>query len=468
MNKEKLFGLEPGNLNKAYANLIKTFILLRYKIDSNSKIPLVSKSSEFVSGLEQIYRGEIPAKQFESDALVGTIRMGYGHHRMAYSVYSWILQKKLKPLLHDLLSIDSNEADAIKEIDGLYSQLSRASSEWGGLTEWAWGQITAQGNIGSLYLSTILAETYKNLLGDINKALPYISTYPLNGQIAVESGFNSVHQLICDNFPQYYLLVPGAINYVQSPSSYYKYIEMGVPKENLEIAGHWVSEPIATNAKLDSEARLRRINQKEAKRILLAIGGAGAQKNYTLDLLDLIKDKLKSGEIHLYINAGDHKGLSEILQEKLASLNINFTTIGSFKSMLDFCDDHSFHNKELKKPSAVTLFCFEKHFEAFLTTDYLIRISDIMATKPSELAFFPIPKLFIRRVGDHEAMSAFRSMELGEGTTECREVGHAVEMLKLLTEQDSILTRMNECVIKNFEDGIYFGSKKVVERALKI
>ncbi len=468
MNKEKLFGLDVGNLNKAYGNAIKAFMLMRYKIDTNNKIPLVSKPIEFVPGLEQVFRGEIPNKSFDTDVLVGTIRMGYGHHRMAYSVYSWVLQKKLKPLLHDLLAIDSNEATAIKEVDSLYSQFSRASSEWGGITEWAWGQITAQGNIGSLYLSSILAEAYKNLLSDINTSLPYISTYPLNGQIAVESGFKSVHQLICDNFPQYYLLVPGAMNYVQSPSSYYKYIEMGVPKENLEIAGHWVSEPIATNAKLDSEARLRRINQKEAKRILLAIGGAGAQKNYTLELLDKIKDKLKSSEIHLYINVGDHKGIYESLLEKLTELNISSTTVSSFKDLLQFTEDHSFHNKESKKPFAVTLFCFEKHFEAFLTTDHLIRISDIMATKPSELAFYPIPKLFIRRVGDHEAMSAFRSMELGEGTTECREVNHAVEMIKLLTEQDSILTRMNECVIKNFEDGIYFGSKKVVEQALKI
>ena len=92
----------------------------------------------------------------------------------------------------------------------------------------------------------------------------------------------------------------------------------------------------------------------------------------------------------------------------------------------------------------------------------------ILVTKPSELAFYPVPKIFIRRVGDHEAASAFRSMELGEGTTECREPEHAFEMVKLLTEQNQILQRMNECVIRNARDGIYDGAKNAVEMAVKL
>jgi hypothetical protein len=385
---------------------------------------------------------------------------------MAYSVYSHLIAKKIKPLLHDLLAIESNEATAIKEIDGLYSQMSRLSSEWGGVTEWAWGQITAQGNIGSLYLSTTLAESYVNMMGQLSKDQPYISTYPLNGQIAVEAGWKNVHQLIPDNYPQYYLLVPGAMNHVQSPASYYKFIEMGIPKENLNIAGHWVSEPIVSNIKTDSEARLKRIKSKQPKRILLAIGGAGAQKNYTLEFLEKLAPKLKNSEIHLFINTGDHKDIYKSILEKIESLDCSYSVIKDWNSLLNFCDTNSLESKEKSSLKQITLFHYENYFDAFLTTDLLIRISDILATKPSELAFFPIPKLFIRRVGDHEAASAFRSMELGEGTTECREVSHAMDMVKLLTEQDSILTRMNECILNNSLDEIYSGSKKVIEFAL--
>ena len=100
--------------------------------------------------------------------------MGYGHHRMAYAVYSWVLAKKSNHIYMIFLGIKSNRAVAIKEIDGLYSQMSRVSSEWGGPIEWMWGQITAQGNIGSLYLSNNLAESYANMMSDLSRSLPYL------------------------------------------------------------------------------------------------------------------------------------------------------------------------------------------------------------------------------------------------------------------------------------------------------
>ena len=75
---------------------------------------------------------------------------------------------------------------------------------------------------------------------------------------------------------------------------------------------------------------------------------------------------------------------------------------------------------------------------------------------------FPIPKIFIRRVGDHEAASAFRSMELGEGTMECREPEHAIEMLELFLEKSGIFNRMNECIIRNAREGVYDGSKNAI------
>lgn len=465
MNREKLFGIKPNFFTVAYSNFIKSAIFLRYSINPDQKITLGSKPSPILENLEIFQKGN--GVSVDKGILVGTVRMGYGHHRMAYSLYSWVLAKKIKPYLHDLLGIESSEAIAIKEIDGLYSQMSRLSSEWGGLVEWAWGQITAQGNIGSLYVSTILAESYTNMMSDLPRSMPYISTYPLNGQIAVEAGFTSVIHLIPDNFPQYYLLVPGALNLVQSPASYHKFIDMGVPKENLHIAGHWVSEPIVTNVESDSKMRLERIEKQKPKRLLLAIGGAGAQKNYTLSFIDKIKNKLKNGELHLFVNAGDHATMFDTLKEEFAKLGLNYNIVSNWKDLLEFCKTHSLDSNSEPNLAPVTIFYYTNYYEAFTTTDYLIRISDILVTKPSELAFYPIPKLFIRRVGDHEAASAFRSMELGEGTTECREPEHAVEMVKLLTEQKQILQRMNECVIRNAKDGIYDGAKNAVEIAMK-
>lgn len=74
----------------------------------------------------------------------------------------------------------------------------------------------------------------------------------------------------------------------------------------------------------------------------------------------------------------------------------------------------------LKRRAPVLLCAFDSYFPAVATTDIMCRAADVLACKPSELAFYPIPKLMIRRVGDHEQFSAIRAYELGDGTREVR------------------------------------------------
>lgn len=49
---------------------------------------------------------------------VGTIRMGFGHHRIAYAASSWGLDAGMATYFHDLLNIKSREASIIKKADG--------------------------------------------------------------------------------------------------------------------------------------------------------------------------------------------------------------------------------------------------------------------------------------------------------------------------------------------------------------
>lgn len=49
---------------------------------------------------------------------VGTIRMGFGHHRIAYAASSWGLDAGMGTYFHDLLNINSREAKIIKKADG--------------------------------------------------------------------------------------------------------------------------------------------------------------------------------------------------------------------------------------------------------------------------------------------------------------------------------------------------------------
>lgn len=465
-NREPFFGWEPPLFSSQIAQIVALGISKLYGLPQDSKLPLSSVDSYIHKGLKMIVRGEgTPVGQ---GLVVGSVRMGYGHHRMAFSVYSHSLDQKIPTYLHDLLAIESPESKAIADVDGLYSYFSRLSSEMGGPMEWVWGNLTNSGNKSSLFLSILLAKQYKRLMEDIPKENPIITTYPLNGQIAFESGFQKLIHLICDNHPQHYLLVPGALNLVQTEHNYKGFLSMGVPKENLEIAGHWVSKDVALNAAKDSSYRISRIEKKQPLVFLIPVGGAGAQRSYLTDLITLAKENLKSKSFYFLINTGDHEHIFNHFVGLLEKYQIEFGTIRSWKEVLDFQEEYKLEKNPKELPYPILLFHFKSHAEAFSATDLLIRTVDVLVTKPSELAFYPIPKLFIRRVGDHEEKSALYSLELGEGTVECREPEHAIDLMKVFINNKDILLRMNDCVIDYSKKEIYNGSKKAVEIAMNL
>jgi len=113
----------------------------------------------------------------------------------------------------------------------------------------------------------------------------------------------------------------------------------------------------------------------------------------------------------------------------------------------------------------VTLFAFDDYFPAVATTDLLSRVADVLCAKPSELAFYPVPKLNIRRVGDHEAYSALRSSEAGDGSLEVREADEAVEWVQMMRERAGVLDTMNTCIMQNAKQGVYDGCKVAVKLA---
>jgi hypothetical protein len=113
----------------------------------------------------------------------------------------------------------------------------------------------------------------------------------------------------------------------------------------------------------------------------------------------------------------------------------------------------------------VTLFAFSDYFPAVATTDVLSRVADVLCCKPSELAFYPVPKLMIRRVGDHEAYSALRASELGDGTLELREVSDAMAYIEQMEKGPELLLTMNECIVRNKAAGLYDGCKNAVKLA---
>ena len=105
-------------------------------------------------------------------------------------------------------------------------------------------------------------------------------------------------------------------------------------------------------------------------------------------------------------------------------------------------------------------------FEAVYCTNLLMRSCDVLVTKPSELAFYPVPKLFIKRVGKHEMWGAIHSAEIGDGTLECRDIPHTLQMVEMFMNSPSFLKDMCDAIELNKTVGLYDGAYKVVELAM--
>ena len=92
----------------------------------------------------------------------------------------------------------------------------------------------------------------------------------------------------------------------------------------------------------------------------------------------------------------------------------------------------------------------------------------MLVTKPSELAFYPVPKLFLRRIGGHERWGAIHAAELGDGTPECADIPHTLQMLDLFLDGGSLLREMCDCIQENRKRGLYDGAYRAVELAMRL
>ena len=481
--------------------------------------------------------------------VVATLRMGFGHHRLAYSSASWCLQNGYTTIFHDFLNIDSEERDLMKSVDEFYSKMSRLASEWGGPIEKLWGLAMKQGDADGLRIAALTAAHLVPLLNAYPKDTPLITTHQVVALTAAAAGFTNVVNLVVEyvflvlfyfivcqksaffhtttrniccffffcslllycfvfstplvshieclfffpfyrgpsfivffpvlffsdpvlpkhsNYPQWFLVVPKVLNIVQGPVNYQSFLKMGVPADQLKLAGHWCPTELVDNIDEGCTRRIKRATEsptKKPRRLLIPVGGAGAQRAFIVKLIEALSDLVKDGQVQLFLNAGDHVHMKKAFVDVLTKCDLDYDTVTTTQGVRDFqsklLNDRSEPNK------AITLFAFDEYFPAVATTDILCRVADVLTCKPSELAFYPLPKLHIRRVGDHEADSARRAGELGDGTMEAREISDAMTYMDLFLQKPSdLLISFNEAVMTNNEIGIYDGCKNAVKFAV--
>jgi hypothetical protein len=445
-----------------------------------------------VFGLKDILRqegGELLKR--ENGVIVSTIRMGFGHYRIAMAGASCARAMGFTPYWLDLLAIPGITTQVINWCNTNYSRFSRLSQQYGWFNKYVWEPVTT-GEPTLPILSTFLntwiegwpwrflktnvkdykmSELFRNLYGTLPRDMPMLTSHMWNCMGAVAGGMTNVVDMMFDNWPMSFQLTEGAKHGVQSPSGYYGFRIMRgfdetgktmkpVPTDALFYTGHHVDHELVENIEADCAARLRRMQAKEPRRFLLTMGGAGAQRELFKAIIEHSIPLVQKDQITLFVNLGDHRANWDWLQAELADHKDLIHT------HFDWADTKALADQIRTEPAhGLHVFLFDNTFHAVYATNYLMRVIEVMITKPSELAFYPVPKIFNERVGGHEMWGAIRGAEIGDGTVEARSIPQTLQAIDMLTEADDLLEMFCSCIVKNKSIGIYDGAYKCVELA---
>jgi hypothetical protein len=423
--------------------------------------------------------------------ICATVRMGFGHYRIAMAGASAARSMGYTPYWLDLLSIPGISTDVINWWNTNYSKFSRLSQRSPLFNRYVWESITTgDRTLPGLWwaLNTFAAgwpwrflkanaRDYRmsELFADLHRALPaetpLLGAHMWNSMGAVAGGMTHVVDMMFDNWPMAFQLIEGAQHAVQSPSGYYGFRTMRgfdekntilkpTPSDALHYVGHHVDHELVENIELDCERRLGRMASGEPRRFLLTMGGAGAQRELFQAIVDHMVPMVRAGDASLFVNLGDHRENWDWLRAELGD------TAGMIELHTTWDDTKGFADEiRTGSTSGIHVFIYDNIFHGVYATNYLMRVIDVMITKPSELAFYPVPKIFNERVGGHEAWGAIRSAEVGDGTVETRTIPETLQAIDLLTSEEDLLTMYCDGIVRNKSIGIYDGAYKSVALA---
>lgn len=493
MEKSKLiFGNEISS--RAYKKAVKSKkkFIRKFGDDTNVNYPVYIQKNPYIGdslGVNNILVGELSSNSHydskqgtdvmdfdtEKGIIVGNIRMGFGHYRISMAMASAAKAMGYTPYWMDLNSYgETTCTKVISAQNNLYSLGSRMSKN-PIFNKLVWEPMNYEGFRALTYNSSdqknaeLMAPVFRN----IPKELPLIGTHVWPAQAAIHAGMKYVVNAIPDNWPMALHFSEGSVHTIQCHNAYMGYRILNgmnkkkvcnpIPKSELVYTGHYIDHELVSNIEADCEARIKRKKANKPMRFLLTIGGAGAQKEIFAAIIKHLLPYIREGKALLYINVGDYKNVWDALINEIPEMkSISTEHFDDWSDTEAFCNNALEEEYELK---GIHGFWHKNIFEAVYCTNLLMRSADVLVTKPSELAFYPVPKLFIKRVGKHEMWGAIHSAEIGEGTLECRDIPHTLQMVDLFMTTD-LLEEMCHNIITNKATGIYDGAYKVVELAM--
>ncbi len=478
-----IFGNEISPKDYAKALRSKAKYAKKYGDDSGKSYPVLLRPNDILSGPLGVWdvrvgegEGSVPFDT-EKGIIVGNIRMGFGHYRISIAMASAAHALGCTPYWMDLNSFpDTTCTKVIGAQNDLYSLGSRLSQKSKLFNKLFWEPMNYEGFRKLSYNASDQknAELMAPVFAGVPKDIPLIGTHVWPAQAALHAGMKNVVNAIPDNWPMALHLAEGAVHTIQTRQSWMGYrilngmqgknVLRPMPAESLIYTGHYVDHELTANIEVDCDARLRRRANGEPMRYLLTIGGAGAQRELFASILKHLLPAVKAGKAALYVNVGDYKNVwDELIRE---TDGLGAVSVTHFDDWADTC---AFAENALTGTvEGVHAFWHRNIFEAVYCTNLLMRSCDVLCTKPSELAFYPVPKLFLKRIGGHEMWGAIHSAEMGDGTLECEDVPHTLQMVDLLLEDDSFLSEMISAIRTNNAAGVYNGAYEAVKIAMNM
>jgi hypothetical protein len=473
----------------------QNYLARKFNFDPNEKFTLSVVDNPYgasIFGLKDIIRGDQGAPLVrENGVVVSTIRMGFGHYRIAMAGVSCARAMGFQPYWLDLLAIPGITTDVIDYCNTNYSRHSRWSQRSKLFNQYVWEPTTTgEPSLPGLnfilnnfvgfwpwrFLKTnvkdyVMSALFRNLYAALPSDMPTLTSHMWNCMGAVAGGMTNVVDMMFDNWPMSFQLTEGAKHGVQGPAGYYGFRVMRgfdekdrtlkpVPTDALFFTGHHIDHELVENIEIDCQARLQRMSNHEPRRFLVTMGGAGAQRELFKAIIQHCIPLIQKDKVTLFVNLGDHKDNWNWLQSELAQHKDLIQTHFTWEDTRALVD--SIRNGPAK---GLHVFLHDNTFHAVYATNYLMRVIDVMITKPSELAFYPAPKIFNERVGGHEMWGAIRGAEVGDGTVETRTIPQTLQAIDLLTDETDLLTLYCDCIVKNKHIGIYDGGYKCVELA---
>lgn len=482
-----IFGNKISDKDYRKAIKSKKKYIKKFGDDSDVNYPIRIHKNRVLGDVFDLYDvllpEELSGKDVESDSfdekqgiIVGNIRMGFGHYRISMAMASCAKALGYKPYWMDLNSYPQTTCTkVISAQNALYSLGSRLS-RFKLFNKFVWEPMNYEGfrklsyNASDQKNAELMAPVFRNVPKDI----PVVGTHCWPAQAAIHAGMKYVVEAIPDNWPMALHLAEGSVHTIQCHNAYLGYRVLNgmnknqvlkpMGKQDIVYTGHYIDHELVVNIEDDCQKRINRKDNHEAMRFLLTIGGAGAQKEIFAAIIKYLLPYINKDEAVLYVNVGDYRNVWDELCDEIPEMKAYV-----HEHMDDWQEATTFASLAIDgKVEGIHAFYHHDIFEAVYITNLLMRSCDVLVTKPSELAFYPVPKLFIKRVGKHEMWGAIHSAEIGDGTLETRDIPHTLQMLELFMTDDNFLKDMCNNIITNKFIGIYDGAYKVIELAMQL